>query len=164
MLQDVHVKLNSGLYCSVTFGVKHCMVLKIWTLRKVGQKYLWRFEMWRWRRKEMTIWTDRVRKEEMLRTVKEGMSYLLTPWSRVLPEKLKRPELLKKFPTFYGTRRFITAFTRARHLSLSWATLIQSMPPSNLSQVHFNIIHPSMPGSSKWSPSLRFPVVKTYEA
>jgi hypothetical protein len=44
---------------------------------------------------------------------------LLTPWSRVLPEKLKRPELLKKFPAFYGTRRFITAFTRARHLSLS---------------------------------------------
>jgi hypothetical protein len=36
-----------------------------------------------------------------------------------LPEKLKRPELLKKFPAFYGTRRFITAFTRARHLSLS---------------------------------------------
>jgi hypothetical protein len=45
--------------------------------------------------------------------------YLLTPWSRVLPEKLKRPELLKKFPAFYGTRRFIIAYTRARHLSLS---------------------------------------------
>jgi hypothetical protein len=44
---------------------------------------------------------------------------LHTPWSRVLPEKLKRPELLKKFPAFYGTLRFITAFTRARHLSLS---------------------------------------------
>jgi hypothetical protein len=55
--------------------------------------------------------------------------YLLTPWSRILPEKLKRPKLLKKFPALYGTRRFITTFTRARHLSLSWATLIQSMPP-----------------------------------
>jgi hypothetical protein len=43
----------------------------------------------------------------------------LTPWSRVLPEKLKRPQLLKKFPAFYGTRRFITAYTTARHLSLS---------------------------------------------
>jgi hypothetical protein len=30
-------------------------------------------------------------------------------------------------------------------------------PPSNVSQVHFNIILPSTPGSSKWSPSLRFP-------
>jgi hypothetical protein len=42
-----------------------------------------------------------------------------TPWSRVLPEKLKRPKLLKKFPAFYKTRRFITVFTRDRHLSLS---------------------------------------------
>jgi hypothetical protein len=55
--------------------------------------------------------------------------FLLTPWSRVLPEKLKHPELPKKFPAFYGTQRFITAFTRARHLSLSWARSIQSMPP-----------------------------------
>jgi hypothetical protein len=78
------------------------------------------------------------------------ITYLLTPWSRVLPEKLKRPKLLKKFPAFYRTRRFITAFTRARHLSLSWARLIQYMPPSNLSQVHFNIILPSTSGSSKW--------------
>jgi hypothetical protein len=45
--------------------------------------------------------------------------YLLTPWSRVLPEKLKCPELLKKFPAFYGTRRFITVHKRARQLSLS---------------------------------------------
>ena len=43
----------------------------------------------------------------------------LTPWIRVLPEKLKRPKILKKFPAFYGTQRFITAFTRACHLSLS---------------------------------------------
>jgi len=28
---------------------------------------------------------------------------------------------LKKFPAFYGTRMFITAFTSARHLSLFWA-------------------------------------------
>jgi len=44
---------------------------------------------------------------------------LLTPWSTVLLEKLTGFELVKKFPTFYGTRRFITAFTSARHLSLS---------------------------------------------
>ena len=55
--------------------------------------------------------------------------YLLTQWSRVLPEKLKRPKLLKKSPAFYGTRRFITVFTRARHMSLSWARSIQSVPP-----------------------------------
>jgi hypothetical protein len=27
----------------------------------------------------------------------------LTAWSRVLPKKLTRPQLLKKFPAFYGT-------------------------------------------------------------
>jgi hypothetical protein len=53
----------------------------------------------------------------------------LTPWSRVLPQKLKCPKLLKKFHTFYGTRRFITVYPRARHLSLSWARSTQSAPP-----------------------------------
>jgi len=55
------------------------------------------------------------------------LTYLLTPWSRVLLEKLTGLQLVKKFPTFYGTQRFITAFTSVRHLSLSWATSIQSI-------------------------------------
>ena len=38
-------------------------------------------------------------------------------------------QLAKKFPAFYGTRGFITAFTSARHLSLSWAISIQFTPP-----------------------------------
>jgi len=44
---------------------------------------------------------------------------LLTPWSRVLLEKLAALQLVKKFPAFYGTRRFLTAHTSALHLSLS---------------------------------------------
>ena len=43
----------------------------------------------------------------------------LTLRSRVLHEKLTVPQPVKKFPTFYETRRFITAFTSARHLFLS---------------------------------------------
>jgi len=39
-----------------------------------------------------------------------------TPWRSVLLEKLTCLELVKKFLAFYGTRRFITAFTTARHL------------------------------------------------
>ena len=42
-------------------------------------------------------------------------------------------QLIKKFPAFYGTRKFITVLTSARHLSLSWANPIQSpqpLPPS----------------------------------
>jgi hypothetical protein len=36
-----------------------------------------------------------------------------TPWNRGLLEKLTVSQLVKKFLAFYGTRRFITAFTRA---------------------------------------------------
>jgi hypothetical protein len=46
-------------------------------------------------------------------------NYLLTPWSRFLLEKLTGLQLVKKFPATYGTRRFLTALTSARHLSLS---------------------------------------------
>ena len=51
---------------------------------------------------------------------------LLTPWSRVLLEKLTSLQLVKKFPAFYGTRRFITAFVSANHLFLSWASSVQN--------------------------------------
>jgi hypothetical protein len=44
---------------------------------------------------------------------------IITPWSRGLLEKLTVSQLVKKFPAFYGTRRFITAFTRPHLLSLS---------------------------------------------
>jgi hypothetical protein len=49
-----------------------------------------------------------------------------TPWSRVLLEKL-----VKKFPAFYGIRRFITALTRACHQSLS---LWEHMMVENIGQ------------------------------
>ena len=45
-------------------------------------------------------------------------TYILTPRRRVLLEKQTGFQLVKKFPAFYGNRRFITAFTSARHLSL----------------------------------------------
>ena len=54
-------------------------------------------------------------------------TYLLTPWCRVLLEKLTGLQLVKKFPSYHGTRRFITALTSVRHLSLSWASPIQSI-------------------------------------
>ena len=57
------------------------------------------------------------------------LTYLLTSWCRVLLEKLTGLQLVKKFPTFHGTRRFITALTSVRHLSLSWASTIQSIYP-----------------------------------
>jgi hypothetical protein len=43
----------------------------------------------------------------------------LTSWRRNLTEKLIFVQLVEKFPTFYGTRRFIIAFTRTRHWTLT---------------------------------------------
>ena len=81
--------------------------------------------------------------------------YLLTPRCRVLPEQLTGLQLVKKFPAFHGTRRFITALTSVHRLSLSWASPIQST--SHILEIYLNIIHPSTPRSPHWSLSLRFP-------
>jgi len=81
----------------------------------------------------------------------------ITLWRRVLLEKLTVPELVKKHPIFYGTRRFITAFTTNRHLSPSTPRPIQSMPSIQFLKINFNIIIPSMHRSFKWSLSLVFP-------
>ena len=56
------------------------------------------------------------------------LTYLLSPWSRVLLEKITCFQLVTKFSAFYGARMFITAFTSAGHLSLFWASLIQPRP------------------------------------
>jgi len=42
---------------------------------------------------------------------------------------LTGPQSFKKFPGFCGKRKFITAFTIVRHLSLFWARPIQFIPP-----------------------------------
>jgi hypothetical protein len=52
----------------------------------------------------------------------------MTLWSRILLEKITSPQLVKQFPKFHGTWRFITTFTTASYLSLSWARSIKSIP------------------------------------
>ena len=79
-----------------------------------------------------------------------GITYLLTPRCTVLPEQLTGLQLVKKFPAFHGTRRFITALTSVRHLSLSGASPIQSTYPHPTSwrsililSTHLRLVLPS---------------------
>jgi hypothetical protein len=59
-------------------------------------------------------------------TAIEMVRSFLRSWA--LLEKLPIMQLLKNFPAFYRTRRFIAMFTRALHWSLSWARSIQCIP------------------------------------
>ena len=78
----------------------------------------------------------------------------LTPRSRVLPERLTGYQLVKKLLAFCGTPKFITPIRKSPQ-PVSMLSQI-SMPLSHFLKMHFNIILPSVPGSSKWSPLLRF--------
>ena len=84
-------------------------------------------------------------------------TYLLTPRCRVLLEKLTGLQLVKKFPAFHGTRKFITALTSVRHMSILGQPNLLHTPTSHLLEINPNIIHPSMPRSPQWSPSFRCP-------
>ena len=66
-------------------------------------------------------------------TLTNSLIHSLTPWSRLLLEKLTGFQLVKKFPAIYASKRFITAFTSVRHLSLSWVSSIQSTIPHSTS-------------------------------
>ena len=61
------------------------------------------------------------------------LTYLLTLWSRFLLEKLTGSAASQEIPRIFGTRRFLTVPTSARHLSLSGANSIQSphLPPTS---------------------------------
>ena len=109
------------------------------------------FLKWHTRRLENFGRMDKHETRGSLGESKWELTYLLTPWNTVLLEKLTGSQLVKKRPTFYGTRRSITAFTNVRHLPLSWARSIQSIPPSRFLIIHLNIILSSVPGFSKWS-------------
>ena len=89
---------------------------------------------------------------ELLINLSQVTHSILTPWSRVLLVKLTGLHLVKKFPAFYGTRRFITIFTSARHLSLPSVSSIQSITPHPtfwrfilILSAHLRLGQPSLP-------------------
>jgi hypothetical protein len=56
-------------------------------------------------------------------------SAYMAPTNNIRLEKLTGLQLVKLFLTFYETRKLITTFASAPHLSLTWARAIQSMLP-----------------------------------
>jgi hypothetical protein len=52
-------------------------------------------------------------------------------------KKLIVSHLVKKFPSLYGNRSFITAFTRARLLFLLWPDEFISHPSVMFLEIHF---------------------------
>ena len=69
----------------------------------------------------LRIVSDKSCRENLLTYFKEQSPSWEASWLNL--------QLIKKFPAFYGTRKFITVLTRTRHLSLSWANSIQSPQP-----------------------------------
>jgi len=64
----------------------------------------------------------------------------LTPWNGALLERIIVIQVVKKFPAFYGTQRFIAVFTRADHCPiLSQMHPVHNLPPS-FHEISSNIV------------------------
>jgi len=72
------------------------------------------------------------------------LTYLLTHSIEQSPSsEASRFSASQAIPRFYWIRRFITAFTKARHLSLSWVRSVQSLaiPPTSWRSILILFLH-----------------------
>ena len=86
------------------------------------------------------------------------LTYLLTPWCRVLLEKLTGLQLVKKFPAFlWKPKVHYRTQKRPQPVLILGQPNPVPIPTSHILEIHPNIIHPSTPRSPQWSLSFRFP-------
>jgi len=88
------------------------------------------------------------------------ITYLLTPWSRVLLEKLTGSAASQEIPHIFWILMFITVLTNSRHLYLYWANSIQSPQAQPNSRRSILILSPS---TSRVSQLVSFPHVSPPE-
>ena len=85
-----------------------------------------------------------------------SITCLLTPWSNIFL-KANCFSSSQEIPRILWNPKVHYPFTIAFYLSRSRAISVQSMPPSHFLKTNINIILLSMPGSSEWCLSLKFP-------
>jgi len=59
----------------------------------------------------------------------------LAPWSKVLREKIRVPQIVEKLPEFYRIRNVITVFTSVANCYVPWARLTQVTPFQSISLI-----------------------------
>jgi hypothetical protein len=91
----------------------------------------------------------------------------VTLWSSASSEDSNSPTI-QEFPAFYGIQRFITVFTTARHLCLSWGQSLQSSTSRLILLRPILILssHLRLGDAARWGTALqtgrsqvRFPIV-----
>ena len=93
----------------------------------------------------------------MSRSFSRTFSYSLTPWSRVLLEKLTGSQLAKKFPAFLKPKCSLPHLQVPATCPYPGPDRSSPCPTSHFLKIHLIIILPYMSRSPKWSLSLRFP-------
>jgi hypothetical protein len=86
------------------------------------------------------------------------LACLLTPWCRILFEKLIVTQLVKKYPAFLWNPKVHHRGHKSQPLDpiLSQPNPVRPIDPC-LPKVHFNVILPPTPRSSHWSLAIRPP-------